>query len=784
MTIQEETERLLNKKPEIESDLREILDIDSKGRWDFQDISLDSGVFGEIVSREIVRKTDDGYEVRDRQAVRAALEDDTTEPKSNFSTAEWVHNSLSQRSASIRPQLDALSIGGIFGSLLLVLLLRFISLPSVIRDGRIVLLGNDPYYYRYWVESLLTSDSANLSVLTEFPPAVANGEPLLIASLWLVSSLLGGTADAVGWTMALYPVLSAFLVAIFLALLAFSLSRDLRVVVSAVALLAFIRIHVLRSSFGYADHHAFDWIWLMLTFFVLVILLRRDQARPLNLLSLTILLGVGIAGQTLAWDAGLLFLVPLGVVVFAHSLSFGSRDISPLRAGLPFIGGTALGAFLIGIAHLALGWHTTVVATAPLILFAGVVIVYTTSELAYRNNVSPRHLGAIQSLFGMVILGGVYVAFPELGQGVSSGVNFLVNTQGIGETASLLSTNRGAIVAPLLIVGAVFPLALPYLGWATYKAFRDQAPQWQAVAIYSWYFIGLAVLQIRFVGELSPFIALLAGLGFVHLLAWVDVIEDNPNPDTHNSSKPAKGERQSYRQLLLPNLRTASLIAVVFLAVVALSLLQMGPMLMEVTFNDSQYQTAQWIAEDAESRNLGHPRNYVFTPWDVNRPYNYFVNGHSRSYSYAYTHYPNFTSTAAGQEWYQRLADRAGYIVIPSSRTNGPLTRDLVQLNTTNSSIPGIGHYRLVYASSDQSQLVFRPITGAVIKGNANAGSRLTLSSNVSVPGADFTYRRSIAVDQNGDFHVRVPYPGVYKIGNQTIKVSAEDVSSGNMIQI
>lgn len=41
--------------------------------WTFEDIEADTGLFGELVSRGIVEKQDDGYSLADPTAVDAAL---------------------------------------------------------------------------------------------------------------------------------------------------------------------------------------------------------------------------------------------------------------------------------------------------------------------------------------------------------------------------------------------------------------------------------------------------------------------------------------------------------------------------------------------------------------------------------------------------------------------------------------------------------------------------------------------------------------------------------------
>ncbi len=79
------------------------------------------------------------------------------------------------------------------------------------------------------------------------------------------------------------------------------------------------------------------------------------------------------------------------------------------------------------------------------------------------------------------------------------------------------------IIGPLLLFGSVLALALPSLAWATRRALRAHRPAWLAASVYGWYFLALALVQLRFAGELSVFVAPFASLVFVHLAAAVDL---------------------------------------------------------------------------------------------------------------------------------------------------------------------------------------------------------------------------------------------------------------------
>ncbi|QLH81268.1 glycosyltransferase family 39 protein [Halosimplex pelagicum] len=70
-----------------ENTLHELVKVDTQNdRWEFQDLNLDSGTFGEVVERGIVEKTDSGYTLGDTEAVKSFLrEEEEIENSSNNS---------------------------------------------------------------------------------------------------------------------------------------------------------------------------------------------------------------------------------------------------------------------------------------------------------------------------------------------------------------------------------------------------------------------------------------------------------------------------------------------------------------------------------------------------------------------------------------------------------------------------------------------------------------------------------------------------------------------------
>jgi dolichyl-diphosphooligosaccharide--protein glycosyltransferase len=462
---------LLAERPDLESALQAIVELDPP--WDFDDVDTDSGAFGELVSHRIVEKHEDGYCVADPGAVRAALErPDGDEPSPDTDADELTH----------RIQLPSIrTTAAVAGGLLLVALLRLTSFTNVSRGDDTVLSANDPYYYRYLVEQSLASGELELAGL---PALVARGEPLFAATLQIVSDLAGGTPDATGLVLAWYPVATAALTGVLLLALVTTLTDDRRVALAALLMFALTPSNAFRTSLGFADHHAFDYLWLTLTALAVVVLTvettRRDTPRFTHTTAGVFALAAGVAGQTLAREAGPLLLVPLGAFLALDSLLAVRTGRSSARTHAPTLLGIGLGAVVVWTAHTTLEWHTPLVAASPALLFAGGVAVTAVGEVAYRANI-PTVVPAVVELGGgitaLVVLPGQY---PEQWERVVRNVNTrLLRTDAIAETGGLFSGSFGW----LLLFGFVFLLAVPYLVVFTRRA--AERPGWTPLVVYA-----------------------------------------------------------------------------------------------------------------------------------------------------------------------------------------------------------------------------------------------------------------------------------------------------------
>ena len=754
MTTAREVADLIAERPALESAIEAVLRADEP--FTFDDLAVDSGAFGELVAAGVVAERDDGYYVTDRAAVERGLAgelDERTDSEAGFNLS--------------LPAVDRRVVGALAGALLLVVALRTaFSVGTVFRDGAVVLSGNDPYYYRYWVEQLLANPDVTLSSL---PDTVTKGEPLYVATMWLVATAFGGGGTTTGQVLAVYPVVSALVSGLLVYLLTIEVTDDRRVALAAVLMLGVLPAHAFRTSLGFADHHAFDYPWLGVTALSLVALVR-GEVRSLRTVLGTGGLAVGIAGQVLAWEAGALLVMPAGLAVATLAVVWVRADRSPLLAGGPLLAGLAGAAALTWGAHATLGWHTTVVASAPAILVAGSLGVLVVAEAVWRVTPDERLAAGAVSGAGVVAVGLVAVLVPEAWNALTRRANSaLFRSDRIAETQGLFSDSAGW----LLLFGLLLFLALPYLAWATRRALDDDA--WVVPVVYAWSFFALAVIQIRFVGEFATFVAVFAGLGLVHLAERVDVTR-LPRPFDDGIDGLRVG---------VPDRRQLAALVALFLLVSSLSLVQVPVKTSQVTTSPERYETATWMGDHAASAAWDERPTYVFSPWSYNRVYNYFVSGDSRSYGYARANYERFLTSTNASEWYDRLRGRAGFVVYtPVNTSAGTVGSQLEAYGSRTANAPGLAHYRAVYVSESGTYRVFTLVPGATIRGTAEANSTITVATSTRVSGVRVHYGREVQTGTDGTYNVTVPYPGTYQVGETEAEVPESAVRNGTTVRV
>ena len=778
-----EVAEVLEERPELETPLRDVLAVDERhDAWTFDDIPIGSGAFGELVSRGLIENTADGdaYRVANPDAVRAVLEarasgDATaateTSPAAALSTERTTPDlsSLRVRLADV----DGNTLVSLLGALCLVVLARAYVYGQVFRDGVVVLSSNDPYYYRYWVEQALAASGGALDVsgLATIPNAVATGEPLLVATLWGLASLFGGDPTAAGWVLAWYPVVAAVITAYLVYRLTMVVTDDRRVALAALVLLAVTPAHALRTSLGFADHHAFDYVWLMLTAYATVRLGALADAgwREPGQWAWAGVLAVGLAGQVLAWEAGPLMILPLGLYVVVRVLQDVRLGHSPVTANAPLVGGLSLGALVVYLVHTQVGWHTATVASAPALLAVGVLVVLGAGELAYRFEVSARVLAGVDILGGSLGLVVIRTLRPADWAQVMDGITRITAERNIAETQSLVT---GDTFGWLFLFGFILVLILPFLIWESIEAYRG-ARGWLVPVVYGWYFLVLTMYSVRFAGQLALFASVFAGLGFVYLAAAVDL-----------TGKPVSlsEEREPRAHVSMPSPGAMGQFFVLFVLVAGLSVVQVPLKTNQITTESEMYDTAAWIAEDLEDAPADRP-SYVFSPWSHNRMYNYFANGDSRSYGYARTNYRTFLASANETTWYDRLRGRTGYVVYHDVQAPaGSLAERLDAYGSRTGNATGLAHYRAVHVSESGAYRVFTLVPGATLAGSADPNATVTVTTTVEVSGVRIDYERRVRTDATGNYSVTVPYPGTYDAAGTDTAVSEAAVLNGTRV--
>ncbi|MFC7228027.1 hypothetical protein N0B31_11495 [Salinirubellus salinus] len=808
MSDASEVARLLADRPDLEEAVEAASVVDERHEtWVFGDLEADSGAFGELVSRGVVEKVDGEYRLANPGAVEAALggevtiEDTSTERESASTDGGATASVRESLDITARLSADDRAALGLVGALALVVVLRLTVWERIFYSDAVVLSANDPYYYRYWVDQVVAAGGTlDFGGLAALPERVRGGEPLLVATLWFFTSLFGGTQTASGLVLAWYPVVSAVLVGLLTYVFTRELTDDKRIAIAAVAMLAVVPVHVFRSGLGFADHHAFDYIWLTLTAASVVMLARLPATREaLVRPSRPLFFGVGgvalgVAGQMLAWEAGPLLLLPLLVYLPVVTVLAARDGTSAFWANAPVLLGLALGGALSGSVHLLFGWHSAVVAFTPLLLFAGGLAVGVAAEAVRRVSLPVADLSVL-----LVVMTAGFIAFmtaitliiPAVGEVLFSRIGVLLDSRPIVEYQPLFSLRSNGW---LTLFGPVLFFAIVGFIWGSYRAWGGSR-RWLAGVAYGWSFLFLASLQQRFAGEFAPFVAAFAGLALVYLAWKVEVLSD-PVPFTDVADR--------LTGVGWPSVKQFGVIVLLFLLIGGYGIVQGPNYASRGPMTEGEYETAAFTAEFAETQDLSYPDNRVFSKWWRNRMYNYFVSGESESYAYAQNDYLPFLGSPSPGFWYEKfereefqtrhkrygvLNKPVGFIVLdPDYDTDRDvvLSRLREHYGSLGDAEEGVSHYRLIYERDSQNGAyqVFQVVPGAKIIGTLSANESFITATDVSTEGASFSYQRLVEPADNGAFSLTVSYPGTYTFGNTTVTVNETAVTEGATIRL
>lgn len=775
----DDVDTLLKERPDLEAPLEDVLAVDQdQETWTFEDVPVDSGHFGELVSRGVVESAGEEYRLADAAAVRAALaRDHEGEPESSSddrSEDRTLPSPTLPSPSFSRPSVSLSSLPAVAPwklllpvLILLVGLLRTIPVRGVYRDDAVVLTGNDPYFYRYLVERGVAEGG--------LPVSEGSGEPLLVATLSALVELLGGTAEVAGNVLAWYPVAAGMAGAVLCYLLAVAVTDDRRVGLAAVFVFALLPHHALRTSVGFADHHAFDYLWLVITALTATKLARVDgeELREPRTIAFTLLVGVAVAGQVLAWEAAPLLLVPLALVVSARAAVDVHRGISPLPVGLPLVAGLGLGAAIALAVHLAAGMQSTVPVLTPGVLAAWAGATLAIAAGAHRVGWSLQRVLAGYGLLGVAGLVGLLVGPATIRTEVARRLVELFRSDGIAETQSLLDPGTAGFFVHIGVVA----LALPALVVGLRRATNDG--RWLVVGTYAWAFLALAVLQVRFVGELAPFLAVFAGVGAVRIAERYNAVPVGATDANGTSHR-------------VPSRPRVAAVVVLIVLSGGVAAGEVADVTGAVVVEDRVYDSATYIAERADERGLEYPENYVLSDWSDNRVHNYYVSGESRSYLYAQGNYTEFAGGTDPDVWFDTFDGRVGFVVLAGA-ADGVDPRSTIWRLTRNfgsatDDVPGVGHYRPLYIPPDGGRLVVEVVPGATVSGPADPGTAVTVSTTIDRPTVQFNYQRQTVSAEDGTWQVRVANPGTYEVtvGNEstTVEIPEHAILDGQSVAV
>ena len=777
---------LVRDRPRFREELAALLDATDglEDGWTFDDVPLDSGVFGELVSRGVVEEAGDGYRIVDREGVAAVASGDA-EPADADDAAEEAETDGAADSrwgglpASVRGRGRGEPWLGVIAALVgaVALWLRWRPASSVYRGDDVLLLANDPWLYLYRVETVLAAADGPFGVLAS---DALGGAPLVVASNAVVAAVLGGV-DAAAEVLAVSPVVAG-LVTVALAGVTAARLRGAVAGVGAAAFLAVAPIHVTRTAVGYADHHPFDYLWIAVTLVALVGALHRSdwrlRERACWLVAGT--LAVGVAGQMLSWAGGALYTVPLaGAVAVAVAVAVRDGDRA-LGAVLPIAVGLGIATATVAVATLGLGWRAGPPATAavPAGLAVGTGGLALAADRLVRRGRGVRDVLALEAGAAVAAV-LVVLAVPPLRGLLLRGVRYFSRTsQQTAEAFPLVLPD------PTYLAGFTFSFHGPFLlalGLAAaYSVGRrlfvgDRIDgRVLAVGVYGVFFGLASLIQVRFAGELA---LLLAVVGGVVVARWASRLVE-----TVGSS------RRVVAFVLIVAVATPTATGVPGIGDGATAKFD------ELVVPGADHEAADWMRDHADRQGLRFPENYVLSEWGLNRMYNYVVSERSLPrlrYDFARTNYVAFLRGTDAERWYQRffMDRRRGYLAIGRLRSGdaAAATTNYATLyrryGSAGERAPGTGRYRWLHSVRGGAVQIYRVVPGATVTANVSEAGTVEVVRASPVGPDDAPYRRRVR-PENGSVSVRVAYPGSYRVGagDVTASVTESDVTEGRTV--
>jgi len=794
--VADATSSFLDDHADGEQALDIVLAVDSEhSTWSFDDIDIDSGTFGELVSRGIVRKVAGAYQVTDSESVQAVMDG---EPVVDGPTT----TDGSTREFSL-PSADYRSMAGLVVALCVVAGARMTAFTSVFQRGYAISPGNDPYYFRYWLGELLADSSgiSDFGVLVDAPRGVTGVRPFSHATNWVVAELLGGGPWAAETVAIWFPIVASVALGAVIYKLAVLLTRDVRIGLASVLVFAVTPVHATYTGLGFFDHNAHQYFWLGVTLLTLGWLAvdlqqrvaERDDRREAVVSHLrspptwvaAVVFGFSVAAGTHAWGGSPLLLVPLAGYIGLRVALDVRTALSPLLSNLPILIGVGLGSLLSALLHFRWGWHSGFVSITPTLVFGSGVVVAALGELWRRRELDYRGLLVGEGVVAVSVLVVFRWLRPEDWARALQRADALFFREGATETVSLFSTEYAVLLGPLYQFGIGFYLALAMLGWVGVVVARRYEPGWLLLGAYSGFLLVLAGIQVRFAGQLAIPFSILGGVGVVYLFSAVDLARP-PVPLAEEGVSTALDERGSIPSLSLPDRHKTVYVVGLGMLIFGISLIFVPGFAAQIDYSGPQASALEAVDDHATEFDREYPANFVLSEWGENRMYNHFVNGESRSYGYAQNNFRDFQSGSDPDGWYSQFDGRVGYVVvtevdadIPAESTQNQL---LANLGAGGNGTEALSHYQLLSVDEDRSAAAFAVVPGATITAAGEPGETVNVSTEVSVDDTSFSYEHEVTIGDNEQVEVIVPYAGEYSVGSERVEITETDVLNGTVV--
>lgn len=775
--INEATHDFLREHPDAPPALETLLDLDNTGSWTFDDVDMDSGEFGELVSRDIAQQTADGaYRLQHPDAVKAALAGETLtadETSGARDFGSWLARSVHPR-----------ELGGVIVVLAIVAGARLFSYSAVFRNGHVVSPGNDPYYYRYWQAQLLDRSNGvtDVGLLADMDGA-ATSRPLTHAVNWWFAELLGGTSEAAATVAAWLPIVGAVALGGVLYLLAKELTGDVRVGLAAVAFLGLAPVHVVYTNVGFLEHRLHQYLWLgilalTLTWLALDVQRRDKESNEFDAARAHLLasqswavagvLGLAVAASVHTWSGSPLTFVPVAIYIAFRVVADVRAEIPPLMANAPAIGGLAGGSVVALGLHLGLGWHEVIAAGTPVLVTAGAIAVASLGEVWRRLELPAKGLLGTEALVGIAGLVGLWILEPiDIGR-LEGRIAELLFREGATEAGSLFAAETAYILGPLWQIGISFYFGIAALAVATLLVVRRYEPGWLLAVCFAWYYLILAALQARFAAQLVFFLALFSGVGCVYLLAQVELARPyEPFANAPSTLSPS---------ISLPRDRRAGYVIATVSLILIFNFIFVPTLVGQTTYSDEQVEAALAIEAHTTETERTYPETAVETRWDEIRMYNYFVNGESGSYD---SRYQSFLTADNPDDQANRLRQGGKYVVINNLSTSPGATYDILYdgLGVGYGDVDRTaGRYQPVYIGDEVR--AFTVVEGAVLNVSGTDGHNVTAKADIQIDGETITYERH-GVISDGRVELRVAHAGAYTVAGETVTVTRDAVYDG-----